>query len=146
MSSTSAHDLTSWSLLLKTITHTLIDMVDSSTSSQFPSITKVQRKSLAGPEDRRFKSSGYTGLKRIRSIRMVSPIFESLNFNSLNKMTHPSGTVLYHAPMSYGLLTSYLPLHGTSWILSPVWRILMQFGSSETTGIITMLTCKWIFQ
>ena len=106
MLSTSAPDLTLWSLLLKAITPTLIDMADSLISLRSPSTTKAQRKSLADPRDRRFKSSGYAGLSRtLQAIRMGSLTFASHNCNLLNQMVQQNGTVLSHHLMFYVPLT-----------------------------------------
>ena len=99
--STFAHDLTSWSSLLTTITPTLIDMADSSTSSRFPSTTKARRNSSVGPGEKKSKSSGYAGSNWTLLMRMDSPTFASHGCSLLNQMVQLIGTVLSHRPMSY---------------------------------------------
>jgi len=103
-SSTSARGLILWSLLLKTITLIPIDTADSSTFSPSLSTTKARSRSLADPEDRKFKSSGYAGSNGTLTIRMGSLTFASHGCSSLNRAAQPTGIALSRHLTSYALL------------------------------------------
>ena len=137
MLSTFAHDLTSWLLLLKMITPTLINMGDSSTSSQSPSTIKAKSKSR-DQRDKRSKCYGCAGLSKTQIIRMGSLIFVSHDCSLLGKTAWLSGMVS-SPPLMYCVLpTQFLPLHGILWTPSLFPRVLMQSGSSRKTGTAIM--------
>lgn len=133
---TSAHDLISWLLPLKMTTLTLTNMAASLTYLLSPFTTREQRNLPEGPGDRKFKSSGCVGLSKTLLIRMGSLVFESLGWNLLSQTGQLNGTVSSPPLMSCVLLISFLPLHGTSWKINLVMKILMQSASLKRIGTI----------